>query len=124
MDFNLSSALEKRLKVLPNKATVGVQVTMHDSAMLKFQTSNRRNSIQDRSVLLSTSTHKDANTGTEFIQSSTQVGNQVKSQNQSLKYRLKGVLAEGNSEIYSIEKTNRFLRVELLRARKRLLKRM
>lgn len=124
MDFNLSSALEKRLKVLPNKATVGVQVSMKDSSKLKSRFSNRKNSIQDRSVLLSTSTHKDAKTGTELIQSSNQAVTQVKSQNQSLKYRLKGVLAEGNNEIYSIEKTNRFLRVELLKARKKLLRKM
>lgn len=124
MDFNLSSALEKRLKVLPNKATIGVQVTMQDSLKRSSRSHLKKNSLPVNLFLSSTSTHKDAKTETELIQSPTQEQNKDPKIKQSPKYRLKGVLAEENSEIHTIDKTNRFLRVELLKARKKLLRKM
>lgn len=124
MDFNLSSALEKRLKVLPNKATIGVQVTIQDPLNKSSRLHLKKNSLPVNLILSSTSTHKDAKTETELIQSPTQDLSKDSKIKQSLKYRLKGVLAEENSEIHSIEKTNRFLRVELLKARKKLLRKM
>jgi hypothetical protein len=124
MSFNLTTVLEKRLKVLPNKATVGVQVMMHESRFESKQKPQRRHSCFIPAELSVTSTHRDAKIGTEPVKPGQTESSTTKSLNQSLRYRLKGVMAEENIEIESINETNKVLRVELLKARKHLLHQM
>lgn len=124
MSFNLSSVLEKRLKVLPNKATVGVQVMIQENAAETSSKQQRRHSCFIPSELAITSTHKDAMIGTLPVQVSPSETSVSKKMNQSLKYRLKGVMAEENSEIDIINEKNKRLRGELLKARKKLMRQM
>ena len=124
MNFKLSSVLEKRLKVLPNKATVGVQVMIQENAAESGNKQQRRHSCFIPSELAITSTHKDAIIGTLPVQVSPSETSVSKKMNQSLKYRLKGVMAEENSEIDIINEKNKRLRGELLKSRKKLMRQM
>jgi hypothetical protein len=121
MEFNLSQALERRLKVIPNKATVGIQAQIQDTklefpkfprakyiSMNDFTDLYSKNKAVKKSVS-EESDYKSVKVGTEDIPEQP-VKQKEKKKSPTMKYRLRGVMGEDTKDLDFIDKTNKFLK--------------
>ena len=125
MDSGLTLALERRLKLLPNRATIGIQAQIQD-ALFQLPKFSRKLKKTPNSVIDSRSgeSHfKDAKIGTDPILTETQ--SKINRKILPLaNFRLKGVMTEEHNDLQLIDKTNEVLKFEINKVKKYLLRRM
>ena len=125
MDSHMVLALERRVKLLPNRATIGIQAQIQDTTIIlpKFRKFPKKAESVPTSLTEECGS-KDVKIGTdpELIEYKPKSYRRVSPS--ALRYRLKGVLAEENTDLNQIDQSNRLMRVELSKARKYLLNKM
>ena len=126
MDSKLSIALERRLKSLPNKATIGLQANIQENpADYREYKKNDLNSTFSVSVnITENNKFRDQKVGTDYFFKDQSHAPKTKKTPLALKYRLKGVMAEENNEITQIDEINKILKIKLEKEKKTLLDKM
>ena len=125
MNSGLSIALERRLKLLPNRATIGVQAQIQDTVfhLPKFQKNQKQSPVSELSLIENQGKFKDEKIGTDPIEIESQLKIKKKI-SLSTKFRLKGVLAEENNDLQVIDQTNKGIKLELHKVEQYLMHRM
>ena len=121
----MSIALERRVKLLPNRATIGIQAQIQDSNLIlpKFhKVSQKSESIPAPPT--EEGGNKDAKIGTDPELIEFKPKPYIKVSPNALRYRLKGVLTEDNNDLHQIDQSNKLMRVEISKAKQYLLNKM
>lgn len=126
MENKLSVALERRLKTIPNKATVGVQAQVNDWKLHipKFKNINLKYPSLNVTAYSEETRLKDEKVGTDPIARVSEKTPPKTITRNVLRYRLRGVLSENTKDIESLNSTNKQLRLQLKKERHSLINQM
>lgn len=125
MNLNLTTVLERRLKVHPNRATIGIQAQIQDTSPILPAFRKLQKKPEPVSLPFPDEKDcKDVKIGTEHEYIEYKARSLHKISKSVFKYRLKGVLAEDTKDLQQIEEANKHLRIELHNTKRYLLNRM
>ena len=126
MENKLSVALERRLKTIPNKATVGVQAQVNDWKLHipKFKKINMKYPSLSVATYSEEIRFKDEKVGTDPIVKVREKTPPKTATRNILRFRLRGVLSENSKDIETLKSTNRQLKLQLRKEKHSLINQM